>query len=349
MRRSISIFVLALFLATTGVARADPTDDFVKARMDEFDLPALSLAVIRSGEIVKAEGYGLADRDRKVPATRDTVYKIGSVSKQFIATGIMLLVQESRLALDDAISKYLEGTPSSWAPITIRHLLTHTSGLVRESPAFSPFRNRADAELLGALHAVPLRFTPGAKWEYSNSGYVALAEIIRIVTRHPWTDYLNQKIFAPAGMNATLPTNTTASIPNRALGYTGKDNQRQADEWVALRPSGAFLSTILDLAKWDALLCTDEILSAASRRQMWTNVRLNDGTTDPYGLGWHVDAIRGRQRIWHGGGLPGFTSHFVRFVDDGLSVVVLANGDDGDVGSIANGVAALYLPVLNRR
>jgi D-alanyl-D-alanine carboxypeptidase len=347
--RRIRVAAFVLFLAATTVARADPTDDYIKTRTDEFNLPGLSLAVVRKGEIIKAEGYGLADRDRRIPAGPHTVYKIGSVSKQFIATGIMLLVQDGRISLDAAIRKYLDGTPSSWAPITIRHLLTHTSGLVRESPAFSPFRNTTDAELIRALHAVPLRFKPGEKWEYSNSGYIALAEIIRGVTGQPWTEYLSQKIFAPAGMNATLPTNTSASVPLRAVGYTGKDNQRKADEWQALRASGAFLSTVLDLAKWDALLYTDKILSDAARREMWTVVRLNNGTTDPYGLGWHVYSTRGRRQIWHGGGLPGFKSHFVRFVDDGLTVVVLANGDDGDVGSIANGVAALHLPAAARR
>jgi D-alanyl-D-alanine carboxypeptidase len=346
--KSVPVFVLVLWLAATAVVRADPTDDYIKAQMDDFHLPALSVAVVKNGEIVKAEGYGLADRDRKIPATRDTVYKIGSVSKQFIATGIMLLVQENRISLNDPIGKYLDGSPASWAPITIRHVLTHTSGLVRESPAFSPFTNRPDADLIRALHAVPLRFRPGEKWEYSNSGYIALAEIIRSVTRQAWTEYLHEKIFTPAGMNATLPTNTSASVPNRALGYTGDDNQRKADEWRALRASGAFLSTVLDLAKWDALLYTDRILNDASRRQMWTAVRLNNGTTDPYGLGWHVDSFRRRLRVWHGGGLPGFTSHLVRFVDDGLTVVVLANGDDSDMASIANGVAALYLPAASR-
>lgn len=340
---------LVLFLTVAGIARADPTDDFIKVRMDDFNLPGLSLAVVKNGEIIKAEGYGLADRDRRIPATRDTVYKIGSVSKQFIATGIMLLAEEKRIRLDDSINKYLSGTPSSWAAISIRHLLTHTSGLVRESPAFSPFKNRPDAELLGALHAVPLRFAPGEKWEYSNSGYITLAEIIRVVTQQPWTEYLNQKVFAPAGMTATLPTNTTASIPTRAVGYTGDDNRRKVDEWAALRASGAFLSTVQDLAKWDALLYTDQVLSGASRRQMWTAVRLSDRNTAPYGLGWHVDSVRGSRRIWHGGGLPGFTAHFARYVDDGLSVIVLANGDDSDMASIANGVAALSLRAATTR
>jgi D-alanyl-D-alanine carboxypeptidase len=336
--------VVVLLLAATVVARADQADDYIKARMAEFRLPGLSLVVAKGGEIIKAEGYGLVDADRRVPAARETVYKIGSVSKQFIATGIMLLVQEGRISLDAAISKYLDGTPSSWAPITIRHLLTHTSGLVRESPAFDPSSNRPDADLITALHTLPLRFAPGQKWEYSNAGYVALAEIIRTVTAQPWTEYVHQRVFVPAGMASTLPTNTAATVPNRALGYTGRDNQRKAEDWRALRASGAFLSTVLDLAKWDALLYTDRFLNDTVRRQMWTAVTLNDGTTAPYGFGWHVDSIRGRRRVWHGGGLPGFSSHFVRFVDDGLTVVVLANGDDGDLPSIANGVAAFYLP-----
>ena len=238
----------------------------------------------------------------------------------------------------------LHDTPSSWAPITIRHLLTHTSGLVRESPAFSFSKNQSDAELLRATYKVPLRFAPGDKWEYSNTGYVALADIIRTVTGQPWTEYLQQHVFAPAGMTVTFPTNTTVTVPNRAQGYGGSDNKRKVDEWVALRASGAFLSNVLDLAKWDALLYSDNILTEASRREMWTKMHLNDRSTAAYGLGWHVDVGVGRRpRIWHGGGLPGFTAHYVRYIDDKLSVIVLSNGDDSDMGAIANGVAALYL------
>jgi D-alanyl-D-alanine carboxypeptidase len=342
--RRIALCVVALCLSLSAVAWADPTDDYVRKQLQEFSLPGLSLAVVRNGVIVKSDGYGMADRDRNVPATRDTVYKIGSVSKQFIATGIMLLVRDKLLDLDDPIGKHLEQTPSSWTPITIRHLLTHTSGLTRESPAFTFSKNLSDAELLGAAHKVPLRFAPGEKWEYSNTGYVALADIIRIVARQPWTDYLHQKLFAPAEMSLTLPTNTTAQVPNRAQGYGGTDNKRNVDEWVALRASGAFLSNVLDLAKWDALLYGDTILSEAVRREMWIPVRLTGGKTAAYGLGWHVDSTRaGGRRIWHGGGLPGFTGHFVRYLDDRLSVIVLSNGDDSDMGAIANGVAELYL------
>ena len=339
-----SLFAFALVFTAAVAVSADPADDFINEQRREFQLPAVSLAVVKNGEIIKAGGYGLADKDRNIPATPDTVYKIGSVSKQFVATGVMLLAHDKRLRLDDPISKYLDQTPSSWTPITIRHLLTHISGLVRESPAFTFTKNLTDGELLGATYKVPLRFAPGEKWEYSNTGYVALAEIIRVVAQQPWTEYLHQKVFAPAGMTVTVPTNSTVPVPNRAQGYGGSDNKRKIDDWVALRASGAFLSNVNDLAKWDALLHTDKILSEAARREMWTAVRLTGGSTAAYGLGWHIDTGVGRRRrIWHGGGLPGFTSHFVRYLDDGLSVIVLSNGDDSDMGAIANGVAALFL------
>ena len=186
---------------------------------------------------------------------------------------------------------------------------------------------------------------PGEKWEYSNVGYYALAETIHKVTGQPWNDYLRDRIFKPAAMNTTFPTNTKEPIANRAVGYTENDNSAVARDWVALRPSGAFLSTVLDLAKWDALLYTDTVLTEAERRQMTTPVRLNSGATAPYGFGWHVDTAGDQRRVWHGGGLPGFSAQFVRFPDAGITIILLANGDDVDTSSMANGLAALhYLP-----
>ena len=340
-------FVLCLAVSAATVAQTDPADDYIERQMKEFHLPGLALAVVKDGTIVKARGYGLADVARKTPVTADTVMKIGSVSKQFIATGIMLLARERRLGLDDPISKYLEATPASWSAITIRHLLTHTAGLVRESPAFDPNKAQSDAAVLKGAYAVPLRFTPGEKWEYSNVGYFALAEIIHTVTGRPWNDYLADRIFTPAGMAMTFPTNTKQSVARRAQGYTGNDNAKRADDWVALRPSGAFLSTILDLAKWDALLYTDTVLTESERREMTTPVVLNNGSMAPYGFGWSVDTAGNQRRVWHDGGLPGFSAQFVRFPDSGVTVILLANGDDVDTASIANGLAALFY--LNNR
>jgi len=328
-----------------AVRQADPVDDFIKAEMKRQHIPGLSLAVVKDGKIIKAEGYGLASIKRQITSTPDTVYKIASVSKQFIATGIMLLVQEGRLGLDDPISKYLEGTPATWKAITIRHLLTHTSGIVREAPGFDPFMIKSDSDVIKSAYSQPLRFAPGEKWEYCNTGYFALAEVIRKVSGQPWTDYLNEKVFKPSEMNTTFPTNTKVSVPNRALGYVDNTKLRDADDWPALRPSGAFLSTVLDLAKWDAVLYSDKILNDSTREQMGTPVKLNDGTAYPYGFGWHLGSIRGHRLVHHSGGMPGARSEFARFVNDRLTIIVLMNLDDVDVDSIMRGIALIYLPV----
>ena len=134
-----------------------------------------------------------------IPARPDTVYKIGSVSKQFIATGIMLLVQDGKVAVDDKVSKYLEGTPSTWQAITLRHLLTHTSGLVREGPGFDPYKVQPDIDVIKTAYPLPLQFKPGDKYEYSNLGYFVLAEIIHKVSGKPWGDFLTERVFAPLG------------------------------------------------------------------------------------------------------------------------------------------------------
>ena len=345
-RRLITVLALVLVVAASGAVRADKIDDYLRAEMQKQNVPGLSLAVVKDGKIIKAEGYGLADVKQRIPATAETVYKIGSVSKQFIATGIMLLVQEGRLRLEDHVHQYLAGTPPAWKDITIRHLLTHTSGIIREAPGFDPFKVQNDADVIRTAYPLPLRFAPGEKWEYCNVGYFALAEIIRKVSGRPWTDYLDEKVFKPSGMDTTRPTNSKERLSNRALGYAGDENRKNADDWTALRPSGAFLSTVLDLAKWDAVLNTDKVLTESSRRQMWTPVRLNDGKTHPYGFGWELDSMKDRKQVHHGGSMPGFRSQFARFVDDRVSVIVLINADDVDRDSIVRSIVDFYLPVL---
>jgi D-alanyl-D-alanine carboxypeptidase len=340
----IAHFALVVSLAGTSVARADQADDFIRAEMRRQNIPGLSLVVLEHGTVIKSEGYGLANTKLKIPATPQTVYRIASVSKQFIAAGIMVLVQEGRLGLGDPVRKYLDAAPPTWTAITIRHLLTHTSGLVPEAPGFDPFKVQNDADVISTAYSLPLRFMPGEKWEYSNTGYYVLAEIIRRVAGRPWPEYLRDAVFRPSGMNSTWPTNTTERVPNRAQGYVDNDALRDAPDWIALRPSGAFLSTVLDLAKWDATLYTDKVLSEATRREMWTPVTLNNGSSYPYGFGWMFVDVGGHRLVHHPGGMPGARADLARFVDDGLTIIVIMNLDDVDINAIVSGLARLYLP-----
>ncbi|MFY9557481.1 MAG: serine hydrolase [Blastocatellia bacterium] len=346
-RKSTPLFALVILLFATVVAQADKLDDYVKAEMQRQHIPGTSIAVLKDGKIIKAEGYGLANVELNVPARPETVYKIGSVSKQLIATGILILIQDGKLSFDDKISKFLEGTPDTWKEITVRHLLTHTSGLVREAPGFDPLKIQDDADVIKTAYPLPLRFAPGEKWEYCNVGYFSLAEIIRKVSGKPWGDYLNERLFLPLEMNATRTTTMTEIIQNRANGYVWRNGKLEnASILLSLRPSGAFLSSVLDLAKWDAALYADKILKPPVRDQMWMPVKLNSGATHPYGFGWELSAVTGHKLVHHGGSLPGFRSQISRFVDDKLTVVVLTNGDNANPNSIALGIAAFYIPGL---
>lgn len=339
MRRpAVGAATLALLAwSLCATAGADDIDEIVRAEMARQKLPGLALAVVRDGTVVKVQGYGVADVQRAVPVTPDTVFKIGSVSKPLIATAVMLLVQDGRLSLEDPVSKYLEGTPDAWKGITIRHFLTHTSGVVREGPAFNPFTVQPIADVIRSAYPLPLRFPTGTKWEYCNVGYFSLAEIIGRVSGGPWFDFLAARIFRPLGMTSTSLTD--AAHPLRAVGYAGKENRDVAPDWPAVRPSGAFLSTVRDLLKWDAALTSGNLWSDATRQAMWTPVRLADGSTHPYGFGWELGARGGRRYVGHGGSLPGFRSSYARFPDDRLSIILLVNADDVDRNAIVTAIA----------
>jgi D-alanyl-D-alanine carboxypeptidase len=351
-RRRYTLLAVAMVLALAAPARADQIDDYVRAEMAKQHIPGLALAVVKDGSVVRTKGYGLANIELNVAAQPDTVFKIGSISKQFIAAGIMLLVQDGKLNVDDKISRYLEGTLDAWKDITIRHLLTHTSGIVREAPGFDPLKVQSDADVIKTAYSLPLRFKPGEKWEYCNVGYFALAEIIHKVAGLPWPEFLSERVFKPLGMNSTRTTTVSDVVPNRASGYVWNDGKfKNAGEWSALRPSGAFLSTTLDLAKWDAALYTNRILAQASRDQMWTplantSAKPGDDSAPHYGFGWFVARVQGHRDIYHGGSLPGFRAEIDRFLDDRLTIIVLTNGDNAKPESVARGISGFYIAGL---
>jgi D-alanyl-D-alanine carboxypeptidase len=346
-RKHFSTFVLLLIFVAPIQAQVNEVNDFIRSEMKRQRIPGVSVAVVKNGQTVLAEGYGLSNVELNVSVKPDTVFKIGSVSKQFIATGIMLLVQQGKVGVDDKISKYLEGTPETWSGITVRHLLTHTSGLLREAPGFDPFKVQSDADVIKTAYSSPLRFQPGEKWEYCNVGYFILAEIIRKASGRAWEDYLKDQVFSPLGMTGTRTTTLGEIIPNRSNSYfITNDKLQNADNWPAVRPSGAFLSTVLDLAKWEAALYTDKILKQSDREKMWTQVTLNSGSKYPYGFGWELQDLRGVATVRHGGTLTGFRAQYVRFPDHGLTVIVLANLGNANVDGLARGVAGFFIPEI---
>jgi D-alanyl-D-alanine carboxypeptidase len=342
LRRHLLFTLLTLAAAPRADAQPADIDAFVKAEMTRQNIPGIALVVVRDGRITKIAGYGVADRDKNVPVAPNTVFKIGSVSKQFIAAGIMLLAQEGKLAVDDPVRTFLPDAPEAWSGITLRHLLSHTAGLIREGPAFGPFTIQPDIAVVRSGYSKPLQSKPGEKYAYSNIGYFTLAEIITRVSGRPWSEYIRERVFVPSGMTASRTT-TIEPLPNKAKGYTGNDRLAPAADWPAVRPSGAFVSTVEDLARWEAVLLTDKVLTSATRTQMWTAVPLNDGSTSGYGYGWSVGTMAGRSVVHHGGSLPGFRAFYLRYVDERLAVIVLGYGDDADIADVARGVATRVL------
>jgi D-alanyl-D-alanine carboxypeptidase len=345
---------LALTLVAAAPLRGQDIDNFVRGWIEKQHVPGAAIAVIKDGQLIKAEGYGLADVENRIPVRPDTVFKIGSLSKQFIAAGIMVLVQDGRLAVDDHVSKHVDGTPKTWEAITLRHLLTHTSGLVREAPGFDVYKLQPDIDVIKTAYPVALVFAPGEKYQYSNLGYFVLAEVIHRVSGKPWGDFLSERVFIPLRMTATRVTSLTDIVHDRASGYAWRANRLQnEDDWPAVRPSGAFLSTVLDLAKWDAALSGDQILKEPAKREMWTPVKLNDGRTFPYGFGWQLDdwptdsqVPTGIRMIRHGGAMNGFRAGYARWPGHRLTVIVLTNLTNAPYEGLVANIAVTYVPQL---
>ncbi len=331
----------------------DPLDVIVLDEMAERHIPGLSLAIMKDGHTIKAKGYGLANVEWNIPATADTVYQIQSITKSFTATAIMMLVEEGKIDLDAKVSKYLDGTPDTWKNITIRNLLTHTSGIKDfiNEPTASLRLDVTEAQVLKATAPRPLNFQPGEKYAYSNTNYHLLAMIIRKLTGKFYGDFLRERIFEPLDMTHTAIISLSEIIPNRAAGYAWVSDALRNGEFHASSilgyGGGGIRSTVQDMAKWDAALYTDRLLKKSSLDQMWTPARLNNGQPTGYGFGWSVQDVKGHRWMGHGGGhSAGFGSVIHRYPDDRLSIVIFANLFASDLDRIARRLAERYIPAL---
>jgi CubicO group peptidase (beta-lactamase class C family) len=355
MKRVPYILPLLLLLSLTCFAQdgiSSKVDDYIRAEMQAQQIPGLSLAVIKNGEIVLARGYGLANVEHQVPVKPETIFQSGSMGKQFTATAVMMLVEEGKISLDDKITKYFTDGPESWNKITVRHLLTHTSGMTDYPDDFDLRRDYTEDELFQRIKTIPLAFQPGEKWSYSNLAYVMLGVLIHKVTGKFYGDFLQERVFKPLGMSTARVISEADIVPNRAAGYRIADGQLKNQNWVSpslnTTADGALYLTVYDMAKWDAAFYTEKLLKRASLEAMWTPVKLNDGKTHPYGFGWALGEIGGHRLVEHGGSWQGFKSQISRYIDDKLTVVIFANQAGANPAKIAHTVAALFNPELAR-
>ncbi|HUY95469.1 MAG TPA: serine hydrolase domain-containing protein [Terracidiphilus sp.] len=376
MQAHLTLFLSGALIACAAASLAQPAplapldagelasiDQFVHHEMARQRIPGLELGIYSRGRILLAKGYGLANIELNVPVKPETLMQSGSVGKQLISAAIMMLVEEGKISLDDSIVKYFPGAPSTWKPILIRNLLSHTSGLSeyesddRTGPN-GPFYLRLDFtedELTKKIEAMPIEWAPGEKWAYRNTNYVLLGFIIHKITGMPYAQFLGERIFKPLGMTSTRLISDRDIIPNRAAGYEiDKDGELKNQNWVSptfnSTADGALYFNVLDLARWDEALYGTRLLKQSSLDRIWTVYPLNDGKPNPghYGFGWMIDDQNGHKRIEHGGAWQGFTCEISRYPDDSLTVVVLTNLDSGhsDPAVIAHVVAGLVNPAL---
>lgn len=367
MRHILFLIAVLFVIAPTSAAGAhkhNPSaevDASVLRQMHEQHIPGVGLAVVLDGKVVKAKGYGLANVELGTPVSTETIFEAGSITKQFVAAAIMQLAEDGKLRLDDSIIRYFPEAPPAFKPVTIRHLLTHTSGIPDVSDGTAEtngvagvvdfHREYSEKELASAYLHQRLQSQPGTKWSYCNACYDLLGFLIHRVTGKSYADFLRERIFQPAGMTTARPFSDASIIPNRASGYTlvAGELQNEPHWWsqsIKAGAAGGLWMSVLDLAKWDAALHSGRILKRASLEALWTPVPLDDGSAYPGGMGWFIAKVSGKRVVFHTDGGPGFSGVIVRYLDDRLTIIILTNmgAHHTDVMKVSGKIAEIYLP-----
>jgi len=316
-------------------------DSYMRMQVDRNHFTGTVL-VAQNGKLILAKGYGYANAESMTPNTLQTKFRIGSLTKQFTANATMQLGESGLLSLQDSICKYLRPCADVWKPVTLHHLLSHTSGI----PGYGSFPDpdtRAippwtTSEIAAQFRDRPLEFTPGTQWKYSDWGYCLLGLVIESVTGKPYAQVLRERIFDPLGMHDTGYDEPQTKVEPRAIGYRLVGGQLKEAEHINMAgpySAGALYSTAEDLYKWDQGLYADRILPRSALALMWTEVLSN------YGYGWMVStaeaaspppwALPKRFQVVHPGSIKGFTSEILRFPDEHVTVIVLSNLEDAHV------------------
>lgn len=334
-------------VALSGEAVPDPLDALMQPYTG--NVPGAAVLVLHRGEAVVRRGYGLADLATAAPVTPATAFRLASVSKQFTAAAVLLLVEEGRIGLDDRVRHWFPELPPATAAITVHHLLSHTSGLVdyEDLMPAGATEQITDAGVLALLEDVDrLYFAPGSSYRYSNGAYALLALLVERASGRDYAGFLHERIFAPLGMDGSVAhVEGRDTVPARAFGHSRIDGQwHRTDQssTSAVLGDGGIYSSINDLARWDAALYDDRLLSDASRTLAFsaqTTTATGEDDVDAYGYGWRIDG----NALWHSGETIGFRNVIVRLPDERLTVVVLSNRNDPEPYRLARRIARMRL------
>jgi CubicO group peptidase (beta-lactamase class C family) len=351
------IFVFSTIVLSPPTTIASPLDQAQLTRdVDAFldaefakDKPGVAVAALCGGEVIYKSARGMANLELQIPLTADMVFRIGSLTKQFTAAAIMLLVEEGKVSVSDEITKYLPDYPTQGATITVEHLLTHTSGVrsYTDMPGWMETRivnPMSVEELIDGFKNEPMDFQPGTEYRYNNSGYILLGAIIEKASGQTYAEFIQQRIFDPLQMGNSYYDEHSSIIKNRVSGYGGSlDDPKNARYLSMTQPyaAGSLLSTVEDLGKWNTALFAGDVVSKDSLARMIADYKLTDGSLAGYGYGLMPGDIRGHTAIMHSGGIFGFVTFGVCLPEEEVYVAVLCNSTSLNPGLAATEIAAM--------
>ena len=335
----------------TETPLASVIDSVAEAALANGPVPAISVAVLRGTDTIAMRGYGYADLENDVPASAETVYRIGSITKQFTAAAILRLAEEGKLDLQDPLTEFFPDAPASWRGVTVHQLLNHTSGIksytslgpkwVAKWPLDLPHDS-----LLALFRDEAPDFEPGEKWLYNNSGYYLLGMIIEQVTEQPYAEYLESAFFDPLELSSTTYCSERPLIEHRAEGYDIVEGEAVNTLPMSMTQpfaAGALCSSVGDLVRWERALEEGQVVSADSYGRMITATTTAGGEEQPYGYGLFMGELDGHAKIAHGGGINGFISYASHYPDDDLTIAVLTNSGSGNPEAIEKRIARRVL------
>jgi CubicO group peptidase (beta-lactamase class C family) len=383
MRRRASIITIALLVnclcglpeAGRGLSRTENKiavqlpqteriDAYIAQKMQARRIPGLALAVVEDGQVILKKAYGIANLETDTPVKTGSIFHVASVTKQFTAAAILMLVEEGKVRLDDTIATYINQAPESWAKITVRHLLTHTSGIMpgaiirvdaqgklttREG---TPLLDITAKRALEVIAQAPLLFPAGERIMYCDAGYFLLGLVIEKAAGESFHDFMQKRFFEPLRMSDSSILDRWKIVKHSVPVYTIRAGQLapwRRDWQYEVNAFAGILSTVEDLAKWDAALRAGKLLKRASFDLMWTPAKLNNGQEamlfgEAYGFGWTLGEVRGHRTVEHGGASG---TYILRLLEDGLTIIVLTNLDvpsGSQPGLLARGIAGLLKP-----
>lgn len=351
MKRTLIAILSAFFFQVALPQNTSAEFDSLMTKVFKADEAGAVALVVKNGEVLYRKAFGMANLELGVKMKPENVFRIGSITKQFTASAILKLRDEGKLSLDDDITKYIADYPTHGHQITIKHLLTHTSGIKSYTgmdtwDAEVRKKDFTPTELIDFFKDQPMDFDPGEEWRYNNSAYFILGHIIEVVSGATYETYIDSTFFKPLKMSNSYYGSPSRIIKDRAYGYDKRDGELiNADFLSMTQPyaAGSLLSTVDDLYKWYSSVMEDKVISKASRIEAQSTYQLNNGEKTGYGYGWGIGNIQGSPMISHGGGINGYLTSSIFLPEEKLFVAVFSNCNCNSPGDIATKMAAMAI------